>query len=632
MMVPSMVGRACAPDPDIEDRMHRTGFRTENRGHNYRADIDGLRAVAVVLVVAFHAFPNVVGGGFVGVDVFFVISGYLITRIILSGLRSFDFSLTGFYARRARRILPALAVVLAGVLAIGWSQLLPAAYRSLGLHTLASALFVPNLLSWSEVGYFDAAAEAKPLLHLWSLGVEEQFYLVWPLLLAILGKRPKWLIAILSVIVTTSFLYSCYATGHQPAAAFYSPLSRLWELGVGGILAAVNLRVRNRSSVSLFGIALIVGCAIFLKKTSSFPGALALIPVLGTALVIVFGSNVLRHKWAVSVGLISYPLYLWHWPLLSFASTAGVTSASAKVAIVAVSFILATLTTVFIERPVRFGRIRQSGVAVSTVAMMALIACSALIWRSGGVSWRYPEDIRPVLATMQYDPASDARAPKCWLTAASPFEDFDPECGIGATLIWGDSHAGRLYAGLKQDGIDIAQFVRDGCVPSLGSDNETCARSNAAILQKIEELKPKRVILFAAWSTYKDYASEDVRNSGLAATLSKLKKIVDDVVVLGPAPHWSPDLPTQVYSSWRANGRLPDRLLPSPIAYRKVDETLAAVSAASHVRFISAFDALCNEDGCLTHTPKSKAELLSWDYGHLTTAGAGFIAALLKLN
>jgi len=147
---------------------------------DYRGDIDGLRAVAVVLVVAFHAFPTVVSGGFVGVDVFFVISGYLITGIILSDLRSADFSFIGFYARRARRILPALWVVLAGVLAIGWSQLLPATYQSLGLHAFAGALFFPNLLSWSEVGYFDAAAEVKPLLHLWSLGVEEQFYLVWP--------------------------------------------------------------------------------------------------------------------------------------------------------------------------------------------------------------------------------------------------------------------------------------------------------------------------------------------------------------------------------------------------------------------------------------------------------------------
>jgi peptidoglycan/LPS O-acetylase OafA/YrhL len=596
---------------------------------DYRADIDGLRAVAVVLVVAFHAFPTVVTGGFVGVDVFFVISGYLITGIILSELGSSTFGVAGFYGRRVKRLVPALAAVLAGVLAIGWSQLLPATYQSLGLHALAGALFFPNFLSWGEVGYFDAAAATKPLLHLWSLGVEEQFYLVWPLLLLVLSKRRTWLILALSVITVGSFLYSCYATVHQPAAAFYSPLSRLWELGIGGILAIANLRLMKRNLISLFGIMLIVGSAIVLKEASPFPGALALIPISGAVLVIIFSSSLLGSKWPASVGLISYPLYLWHWPLLSFAAIAGVTSLLAKAAIVFASFFLATLTTMFVERPIRFGRLRQSGVAISLAAMVLVIGCSGGIWQSGGFPWRYPREIRPVLATMQYDPASGARTLKCWLDKASAFESYDPECGVGATLVWGDSHAARLYAGLKQDGIDVAQFTRDGCPPLIGAGDEICARSNAAILQKIAQLKPKKVILFAVWGTY----SEDgLSGNGLATTLAKLKRIVDDVVVLGPAPFWSPDLPTQVYDFWRSNGRLPDRLSPRSIAYRKIDDALSAVSAAANARFISVFDTLCNQDGCLTHTPRSKAELLTWDYGHLTMAGAKFLAALVQLN
>jgi peptidoglycan/LPS O-acetylase OafA/YrhL len=179
---------------------------------NYRADIDGLRAVAVVLVVAYHAFPHLLSWGFVGVDVFFVISGYLITGIILSGIDSSSFSIRGFYARRARRILPALAVVLVAVLVIGWLQLLPAPFQSLGLHTLAGALFFPNLLLWSEVGYFDVAAETKLLLHLWSLGVEEQFYLCWPLLLLLLKKFPKWSTAGLILVAIGSLLNCCYVT------------------------------------------------------------------------------------------------------------------------------------------------------------------------------------------------------------------------------------------------------------------------------------------------------------------------------------------------------------------------------------------------------------------------------------
>jgi peptidoglycan/LPS O-acetylase OafA/YrhL len=595
---------------------------------DYRADIDGLRAVGVVLVVAFHAFPTVISGGFVGVDVFFVISGYLITGIILSGLRSSDFTFIGFYARRARRILPALAVVLAGVLAIGWSQLLPAPYQSLGLHTLAGALFFPNLLSWSEVGYFDAAAETKPLLHLWSLGVEEQFYVVWPILLALLSRRRGWLTAGLSVVVAASFLYSCYATWHQPAAAFYSPLSRLWELGTGGILAATNLRAKNRSSISLLGIALIAGSALVFQRTSHFPGAMALIPVAGATFVIVFGSNLLGHRWPVSVGLISYPLYLWHWPLLSFAAIAGLTSVSARVAIIAASFALAALTTLLVERPIRFGRLRRSGVRVSVAAMALIAGGSALIWQSGGFPWRYSNEIQQVLATMKYDPASGARVHACWLDRASPFENYSPECGAGTTLVWGDSHAARLYTGLKRDGVDVAQYTRDGCPPSIGVGDEVCAQSNAAILRKIAELKPRKVILFAVWNNYKDYG----QNGGLGATLVELKKIVGDVVVVGQTPFWSPNLPTQVYDFWRSNRRLPDRLLPDPIQYRTIDGTLAALSAAAHVRFASAFDALCDEDGCLTHTPASKAELLTWDYGHPTASGARYLATLLQLN
>jgi peptidoglycan/LPS O-acetylase OafA/YrhL len=596
---------------------------------DYRADIDGLRAVAVALVVGFHAFPTVVRGGFIGVDVFLVISGYLITGIIRSGLRSSEFRFSIFYARRARRILPALAIVLAGVLAIGWLLLLPATYQSLGLHAFAGALFFPNLLSWSEVGYFDASAEAKPLLHLWSLGVEEQFYLLWPLLLAILSRKQIWLNIGLSVIIAGSLFYSYYATAHQPAAAFYSPLSRLWELGVGGFLATANLRLQNRDSLSLLGLVLIVGCAFVLTKTSPFPGWRALLPVGGAALVIVFGSNLLSRNWPARMGLISYPLYLWHWPLLSFAAMAGVASVAAKLAIVVVSVFLAELTTRFIELPIRFGHLRRSGVSISLAAMVLIIGCSSVIWRGGGIPSRYPREIQPVLATMQYDPASDARVPQCWLNNASAFEDYSHECAVGATLIWGDSHAARLYAGLKKDGVDVAQFTRDSCPPPIGGGYEICAQSNDAILKKIAELKPKKVILFAAWGTYNEDGPRDIR---FTQTLIRLKEIVDDVVVLGPAPFWSPDLPTQVYNFWRLSGLLPDRLQPRPIYYRRMDDALSGAANAANVRFISVFNALCNQDGCLTHTPESKGDLLTWDDGHLTLAGARFLATLVHLH
>jgi peptidoglycan/LPS O-acetylase OafA/YrhL len=594
----------------------------------YRADIDGLRAVAVVLVVAFHAFPTVMPGGFVGVDVFFVISAYLITGLILSDLRSSSFSLAGFYARRARRILPALAVVLAAVLALGWwLGILPAPYQSLGLHAFAGALFFPNLVSWSEVGYFDVAADHKPLLHLWSLGVEEQFYLVWPVLLLILSRRWRWLIVSLSVIVAGSFFYSLYATEYQPAAAFYSPLSRLWELGAGGILASTNWRLKNRF-LSVLGVALIVGSSIALQKTSPFPGALALFPVAGAALVIISGSPLLSHKWPVSIGLISYPLYLWHWPLLSFAAMSDQGSWQARMAIVATSIVLAALTTAFIERPIRFGRLRPFGISVSLAAMTAVAGFAALIWGSSGLLWRYPREILPVLATMNFDQSAD-NIYRCWLPNTVAFEIRPVDCAVGDTLLWGDSHAGRLAVGLKRDGIALAQFIKENCPPVIGFGHETCMQGNATALQKIAELRPKKIILFAAWLGYRSHGLSD---ASIAVTLTELKKICEDVVVIGPAPVWAPNLPTQVYNSWNSNRRLPDRLPRDSKSHRDFDRTLAQLSDKAHVRFVSAFDALCNDEGCLTHTSTSRSELLTWDYGHLTAEGARFLAPLLQLN
>jgi hypothetical protein len=317
---------------------------------------------------------------------------------------------------------------------------------------------------------------------------------------------------------------------------------------------------------------------------------------------------------------------------LSFAAIAGLTSPWVRVAIVAASLALAALTTMFVERPIRFGRFRQLGVRISVAATILIIGFSAVIWRSGGLPWRYPDEIQEVLATMRYAAASNGRVLKCWLDNKLPFEDYSAECSEGATLIWGDSFAGRLYAGLKRDGSNIAQFTRDACPPSAGGRYETCAKSNVAILRKIAELKPRSVIVFANWDRYKDYRFDEIQDEGLVAALLELKKVADDVVVVGQTPHWSPNLPTKVYEFWRINGRLPDRLPPKPLQYQKIDVLLAAMCAVAHVRYVSPFKALCNEQGCLTHTPRSKGELLSFDYGHLTIAGARFVGTLLQLD
>ena len=313
--------------------------RFEPRSHiAYRKDIDGLRAIAVLSVVGFHAFPTRITGGFVGVDVFFVISGYLISTIVLGALSEGRFGFASFYAGRVRRLFPALAVVLVASYLLGWRVLLPHEYKQLSRDVVAGAGFLSNFGFWSDSGYFDASAELKPLLHLWSLSVEEQFYLVWPLFLIVASKWRFNLLRPMLVIILGSFTLNVVVTARDPVASFYVPATRLWELALGGVLASIvrtmrhpsqdapgMLRAHHANVMAVVGSACITAAVVGLNKGVQFPGWWVLLPTIGTVLVIAAGPNawlnhsVLSLRPLVAVGLISYPLYLWHWPLLSFA-------------------------------------------------------------------------------------------------------------------------------------------------------------------------------------------------------------------------------------------------------------------------------------------------------------------------
>jgi peptidoglycan/LPS O-acetylase OafA/YrhL len=297
---------------------------------HYRPDIDGLRAVAIISVLLFHAFPDRLPGGFVGVDIFFVISGFLISGIILKDLQRVNFSFADFYARRVGRIFPALLLVLTVCLAFGWFVLLPDEYGQLAKHTVAGAAFMSNLLLWHQSGYFDAAARSKPLLHLWSLGIEEQFYILWPLLLALFWKRTKKILPIICLLALASFSLNVILVGRAPSLTFYFPVTRIWELLIGGALAQLTLERGTLQSVIVNNLLATGGCVLiaisllFISENRAFPGWWALLPTLGTALLIGAGS----HAWinqkllaapaCVFIGLISYPLYLWHWPMLVY--------------------------------------------------------------------------------------------------------------------------------------------------------------------------------------------------------------------------------------------------------------------------------------------------------------------------
>jgi peptidoglycan/LPS O-acetylase OafA/YrhL len=368
----------------------------------YRPDIDGLRAIAVLSVVLYHAFPKVLNGGFIGVDIFFVISGFLISTIIFESLDKTTFSFRTFYARRIARIFPALIVVLSATLCFGWLVLLSDELNQLGRHALAGAGFVANFVFWDEVSYFDTAAEAKPLLHLWSLSIEEQFYLLWPLLIWLIWHFRTSVPWIMAGLVIVSFWMNVVLVSSDPVAAFYSPLPRFWELMCGALLAwhVLNKDQLTASAsrwqmsigavkwlpdmASVFGLLLIVFGLFAIEKDDSFPGYWALFPVLGTVLLIAAGTTAFVNRTILSTrvmiwfGLISFPLYLWHWPLLSFSQIihAGDPPRNLKVILVLIAVLLAWLTFKIIERPFRFSVHRQG---MKTAFLAACVACIGLV-------------------------------------------------------------------------------------------------------------------------------------------------------------------------------------------------------------------------------------------------------------
>lgn len=436
---------------------------------SYRPDIDGLRAFAVLSVIVFHAFPAWLPGGFIGVDVFFVISGYLISGHIFDSLGKGSFSLTTFYNKRIKRIFPALVTVLAACLVFGWFALLVDEYLLLGLHVAGGAGFLSNLILWTESGYFDTAAATKPLLHLWSLGIEEQFYIFWPILAWLLWKLRVNLSVAIMLLAAASFALNTTYFQLDQAAAFYSPLTRFWELlaGTGLALYERNRPAPLRSSVALaisvVGALLLATSLALVHEGQNFPGWWALMPVAGAAFVIAAGSGaavngLLGLKPFVAIGLISYPLYLWHWPLLSFARIieGDTPSRELRIALVLLTFVLATVTYFLIEKPLRFGRFGRAKTAALIVAMIAVGLSGYWIYKDNGIPTR-PAVVSMAEASSQFGsslwqyssnetcldryPFEEANGYAYWFCVTSA--DAPPEI-----MLLGSSFANHLYPGI----------------------------------------------------------------------------------------------------------------------------------------------------------------------------------------
>jgi len=618
----------------------------------YRPDIDGLRAVAVLAVVIFHAWPALLPGGFIGVDVFFVISGYLITGIILGGLAQGRFQFSDFYARRIRRIFPALAVVLVATYVAGWFLLFADDYQNLSRHLMAAVLFVSNFLLRGESGYFDAAADRKPLQHLWSLGIEEQFYLVWPALLVAAWRLRLEPLLLMGAVIAASFLYNVYSVRIDPVATFYLPLTRFWELLAGGALAAISrpqppaFGGRTADALSVSGVAMIGAGLAMLDGTRIFPGLWALLPVMGALSIILagpgawFNRTVLSTRGMVGIGLISYPLYLWHWPLLSFARIANGEAPPhlARVLLVLTSVGLAWLTYQWVEKPVRFGRRRALVVPALSMSMVAIAGVALLTDRAAG--WV----TRPITRTDQaqfiqyYDRMhkqgiSEAYRQECdfmdWPTGKVR-ESIDASCtapGANQTVfLWGDSYAQALSAGLRAaapSGTAVAQVATSMCRPAFDDidphvPHGRCPRANQFAVDRIRALRPSVVVVAQSGR------HEETDWAALSSQL--LEAGAGRVVLVGPAPSWSPNLPEVVMRQYwdRPFARVSYGLSPTIFA---VDRTLKlGTSSLEGVTYVSLLDGLCDVNGCQAVIDDGGwADLISFDGGHFSPRGSVFV-------
>jgi peptidoglycan/LPS O-acetylase OafA/YrhL len=621
----------------------------------YRADIDGLRAVAVLLVFAYHLGTARVKGGFIGVDVFFVISGYLIGSIILTEIGACRFSLMTFYERRVRRIVPALFVTLAVSAILAYRFFLPAEMDEFAKSLLAATFSFSNILFYHQSGYFEGAASMKPLLHTWSLAVEEQFYIFLPLFLMALrrftaARQRVWIL----VAALVSFFMSVWGAFHSPEATFYLAHTRAWELLLGTLIALdlfprfSNVILRN--AASLAGIVAIMATAILYDKTTPFPGLAASVPCLGAALIIAAGrggaslvGRALSLRPVVFVGTISYSLYLWHWPLVVFQGASGVLAQglspkSAKLVVLGVSFVVATLSWRFVEQPFRESRNRLPRprlFKLASAAAVILTIFGAAALATQGFPLRYPSEAVRIASYLENaDPTTEAeyRVGTCFLTSRNPHAGFNRnDClksvpGERNELLIGDSHAAQLWFGLSTifKDINFMQATASGCKPTLEQPigaNQRCKQLMDYVLHDYLRDHPVDSVLLAA-----RWEGSDLPR--LERTVLWLKKQGIKVVLFGPVVQYDSALPRLLAISIQQN----DPQIPADhrvAYYEKLDNEMAQLARDPlNVRYISYFKLICQERTCVEYA--SKGVPLQSDYGHLTGDGSVLIASKIR--
>ncbi len=607
----------------------------------YRRDIDGLRALAILPVLLFHAHVPGFSGGYVGVDIFFVISGYLITGIIAREVDDGRFSLVRFYERRFRRIMPALALMILAVLGAAAWLYLPGDLEGVPRSALAATLFASNLWFFTDTGYFAGGADVKPLLHTWSLAVEEQYYIGFPILLMLLARHaPRWRTGVVAAIAAGSLALAIAMQRDTSGFTFYLLPTRAWELFAGALLAlgavpAVNARWLREAIAGCGLIAIMLAVALY-DRTTTFPGVTALAPVLGAAALIHAApgtriGRMLGWRPLVGVGLISYSLYLWHWPLIVFTeyATDRPLAGGTQIAIIGASLLAGTLSWRFVERPFRDSRrVPARAIFLFTGTAMGLLCALAFgLVTMGGWPTRFAP---PVLAQMAGQKDFAPTRKPCHDTF---MRDAAP-CVLGAavppdTMLWGDSHGVELAYALSLDAKaqnrSLIERTTSSCPPVLGYEakDARCAAANQAAFDAIRaDPRIRRVYLAAFWANGDFDDPAFVRK--LDRTITAIRALGRQVVLVGPVPPQPFDVPrhlahlAQVGQLGQARGI--DR---AHVDARTVH--LRALFARWQARGVSLIDpiaALCPGGPCAI---ERDGKPLYFDSHHLSTAGARMV-------
>jgi peptidoglycan/LPS O-acetylase OafA/YrhL len=616
----------------------------------FRKDINGLRAIAVIAVVLFHFNASLMPGGFAGVDVFFVISGFLMTGIIFRGIEQENFSILKFYTSRANRIVPALAMLCLALLLFGWFFLTPYDYKALGKHVVSSIGFLSNVTYWRESGYFDASSHEKWLLHTWSLSAEWQFYIIYPIVLVVMRKFMSLKAMKASILVGTllGFIFCVIATSKWPNPSYYLLPTRAWEMMLGGVayLFPLKLQHRRKKLVEWLGLTLIVSSYLLISKDNIWPGYLAFFPVLGTFLIIqaqrsdsFFTSNILFQK----LGAWSYSIYLWHWPFVVAIYYFSLHDIFIYFGLV-LSVLLGFLSNKYIEgikfrnnfnnvfgylkcKPIYFVFVTGfvgSYIFVADGVSMPIRSISTSE-EAKYISKYHSDNYKKYL--------SEAYSLECNFfdedSYTAKVDDIPKKCtnnGSGGIFIWGDSHAQALSYGIRASfpNTNINQVASSACRPLIKADDKisgefksACDRSNDMAKNEILKIMPKVIIL----AQRIDHEQNDYNEIFQYLHEHNLKS---KLILVGPVPQWQLSLPN-IIAKRHFN---PDEIRFFDVSFVnavfKVNRNLHIKYENSDIEYISIIDQLCDKRGCLAKVDNENTPLV-WDYGHLSLEGSKYI-------